>query len=354
MLNPNTSKILLESIEYKIYSKHLILNNVGLNGQRRLKYSKVLVIGAGGIGSPIIIYLSLAGIGLIGIVDADSVDISNLNRQILYNINDTNNKKCDSAENRINNIIPCCKVVKHPYRLIKSNALEIIPYYDIIIDATDNFETRYIIDEICYKLHKPYIYGAVSQFENQMSVFNYKDNIKYFDLYKRINNQLNNCNNDGIMGIVTGHIGILQASETIKIILGLNKIYNNKVTIHQLLNNNKKQVKLYPTRFTNNLIAKTNEIFIKQTNNLFYSYTNFTDINILIDIRDSYEFLNHHVQYAINIPFYKFRYKKTLIFLRKYYRYKNVYLYCSTSYKSSVVTNILRSLNIKYFILHYL
>nr|YP_009399188.1 Molybdopterin biosynthesis protein [Taenioma perpusillum]ARW68585.1 Molybdopterin biosynthesis protein [Taenioma perpusillum] len=354
MLNPNISKVFLESIEYKLYGKHLILNNIGLKGQKRLKKSKVLIIGAGGIGCPTILYLSLIGIGLIGVVDSDKVELSNLSRQILYNTSDINNKKCDSAKNKLSNTVPYCKIVKHPYRLTKNNALEIIQYYDLIIDATDNFTTRYIIDRICYKLHKPYIYGAVANFESQLSLFNYKNNIRYSDIYKKIKTLFNDCNNNGIIGIVTGHIGLLQALEAIKIILGLNNNINNNLIIYYMLNNSSKQIKIYPTRLINNIKTQNNKINTKQNKNISYNYENLTNRYMIIDIRKSYEFLGYHIPCAINIPLNKLQHKKTLIFLQKYSKQTNLYLYCNRSYRSLIINKTLNSLHIKHFILYHL
>ena len=241
MLNPknnnNMNNILKH--EYKKYSRQIILQNIGIHGQYRLKKSSVLIIGAGGLGCPAILYLAHSGIGHIGIIDSDSIDYSNLNRQILYNDTHISQLKSDIAKQSIKNCNQQCKLKTYNIKLDKYNSYSIIKLYDIILDCTDNFETRYIIDQVCFDLHKPHIYGAIQQFEGHISVFNYKNGIRYSDIYTNLDTENvtnNTCTNLGVIGVITGTIGILQATEAIKIILGIGKIITDKLLTYNLLN----------------------------------------------------------------------------------------------------------------------
>nr|QCI08067.1 Molybdopterin biosynthesis protein [Plumaria plumosa] len=245
MLNPNLKKINLREEEYTIYARHLILENIGINGQKRLKSSKILIIGAGGLGCPAILYLAALGIGYIGIIDEDRINRSNLSRQILFNQENNNQLKTICAKQRIQKINPQCKIITHSYKLTEYNAFEIIKYYNIIIDASDNFKTRYIINYTCYQLHKIHIYGGIQQFEGQISVFNYKSGPRYSDIYPKILNLKDfSCNLNGVLGIITGTIGILQATEAIKIILGVGKILHQDLLIYNSLYSSFKLIKV--------------------------------------------------------------------------------------------------------------
>nr|QCI06960.1 Molybdopterin biosynthesis protein [Halydictyon mirabile] len=275
MLNPNIHKIKLTKKEFQIYNKQLIVPQIGINGQKRLKKAKILVIGAGGLGCPCMTYLISAGIGYIGIIDYDNISISNLNRQILYDINHIKTSKIAYAKKKLSLINPYCKIILHPYKLNNLNAFEIIQYYDIIIDATDNFKARYDIDNYCYLLHKIHVYSAVQQFESQISIFNYRNNIRYSNLYKKDINLIDNsCNRYGILGIITGSAGILQATESIKIIMGIGKVMHNYLFIQNLLNISvKKRIKSYITKqyysdsYNNNKILNFNSLTQLKQNN---------------------------------------------------------------------------------------
>ena len=346
MLNPKINSNHLTNEEYILYAKHLIINEVGLKGQKRLKNAKILMIGAGGIGCPSMLYLVSCGIGHIGIVDYDLINISNLNRQILYNVDDINKNKAICARNKLHSINPYCKIITHSYKINHINASEILQYYDIVLDATDNFETRYIIDKYCYKLHKIHLYSAVNKFDSQLSICNYKNNIRYSNIYwKDRPLQSNNCNNEGILGFVTGHVGILQATQTIKLIIGINLKINNYLLIFNLLNTliNIKQKKIYfcytkKNKETKNKKEFNNFITIKKIRQN-YLYKKQKHFFIIIDIREKYEFIAYHIKYAINIPIIKFKLKKTIYFLKKYKKRK-ILIYCNTEYRSKIITNI--------------
>ncbi len=208
--------------ELSRYSRHLILPAVGVEGQRKLKAARVLCVGAGGLGSPLALYLAAAGVGTLGLVDFDVVDASNLQRQILHSTADVGRKKLDSAEEKLKALNPGVNVVKHDTQLSSANALEILKDYDVIADGTDNFPTRYLVNDACVLLGKPNVYGSVFRFEGQASVFATKDGPCYRCLYPEPPppGLVPSCAEGGVLGILPGLIGVIQATETIKLILG--------------------------------------------------------------------------------------------------------------------------------------
>ena len=204
------------------YSRHLILPEVGMEGQRRLKAARVLCVGAGGLGSPLALYLTAAGIGTLGLVDFDVVDASNLQRQIIHFTKDIGRKKLDSAVEKLTALNPAIRIVKHETMLTSANALEILKDYDIVTDGTDNFPTRYLVNDACVLTGKPNVYGAVFRFEGQASVFATEQGPCYRCVYPEppTPGQAPNCAESGVLGILPGLVGMIQATEVIKLILG--------------------------------------------------------------------------------------------------------------------------------------
>jgi adenylyltransferase/sulfurtransferase len=204
------------------YSRHLILPEVGMEGQRRLKAARVLCVGAGGLGSPLALYLTAAGIGTLGLVDFDVVDASNLQRQIIHFTKDIGRKKLDSAVEKLTALNPAIRIVKHETMLTSANALEILKDYDIVADGTDNFPTRYLVNDACVLTGKPNVYGAVFRFEGQASVFATEQGPCYRCVYPEppTPGQAPNCAESGVLGILPGLVGMIQATEVIKLILG--------------------------------------------------------------------------------------------------------------------------------------
>ncbi len=248
MLNPNLDDIQLEKEEYERYSRHLILPEVGLEGQKRLKAASVLCIGTGGLGSPLLLYLAAAGIGRIGIVDFDVVDHSNLQRQVIHGTSWVGKPKIESAKNRIQEINPFCQVDLYPTRLSAENALQIAEPYDLIIDGTDNFPTRYLVNDVCVLLGKPNVYGSIYRFEGQATVFNYQDGPNYRDLYPEPPppGLVPSCAEGGVLGILPGIIGVIQATEAIKIILGQGTTLNGRLLLFNALEMKFRELKLRP------------------------------------------------------------------------------------------------------------
>src|ERR1700742_1711719 len=204
------------------YSRHLILPEVGMEGQQRLKAAKVLLVGTGGLGSPMALYLAAAGIGTLGLVDFDVVDASNLQRQIIHSTKDIGRKKLDSAEERLKALNPALHVVKHETMLSSANALEILKDYDVVADGTDNFPTRYLVNDTCVLTGKPNVYGSIFRFEGQASVFATEDGPCYRCLYPEPPppGLVPSCAEGGVLGILPGLVGVMQATEAIKLILG--------------------------------------------------------------------------------------------------------------------------------------
>ncbi len=204
------------------YSRHITLPEVGIEGQRRLKAARVLCVGTGGLGSPLAFYLAAAGIGTLGLVDFDVVDSSNLQRQILHSTPDVGRKKVDSAAEKLSALNPALNLVKHETMLTSANALEIVKDYDIVADGTDNFPTRYLVNDACVLLGKPNVYGSIFRFEGQASVFAAKDGPCYRCLYPEPPppGLVPSCAEGGVLGILPGLVGVIQATEAIKLILG--------------------------------------------------------------------------------------------------------------------------------------
>ncbi len=208
--------------EIERYSRHLIMPEVGMTGQRKLKDASVLMVGAGGLGSPLGLYLAAAGIGRIGIVDFDVVDHTNLHRQVLHGTKDVGRPKLESARDRIADVNPNVEVESHQLRLTSDNAMEVIEAYDVVVDGTDNFPTRYLTNDACVILGKPNVYGSIFRFEGQVSIFDARHGPCYRCLFRQPPppGMVPSCAEGGVLGVLPGIIGTLQALETIKLVIG--------------------------------------------------------------------------------------------------------------------------------------
>jgi len=224
--------------QYMRYSRHLILPDVGLEGQKKLLASKVLLIGAGGLGSPLGLYLAAAGLGTLGIVDADVVDESNLQRQVIHSTEEVGRPKVDSAERRINGLNPDVKVIKHPVRITSENAFDIIKDYDVVIDGTDNFPTRYLVNDACVMLKKPLVYGSIFRFDGQATVFKPPDGPCYRCLYPEPPppGMVPSCAEGGVIGILPGIVGLIQGLEAVKLIIGRGNTLIGRLVLFDALN----------------------------------------------------------------------------------------------------------------------
>nr|YP_009498048.1 moeB [Gracilaria changii]ART65311.1 moeB [Gracilaria changii] len=334
----------LSELEYKRYIRHVVLDHIGYNGQKRLKAAKILFIGAGGLAACGILYLAASGLGCIGIVDDDKVAYSNLHRQILYTDDDIGKLKVHVVRDRVKYINSSCSVNIYSCRIDEKNCKDIIKNYDIVIDTTDNFQSRYLISRSCYLRNKVHIYGAVQAFQGHVSVFNYKGGTSYFDLYpKKLNLDKQECNILGVLGILTGIIGMLQATEVIKIILGTGNILSGYLLVYNLLDSSFKKLKIIPQKNYDLVESYYNHKFL---NFNFLSQCNLSLIMnqfaiILIDVRQPEEFQKYHLSKAINIPLRNMRSIKTINFIHNYSLHKKIVVYCYDNLRSLVASQIL-------------
>jgi molybdopterin/thiamine biosynthesis adenylyltransferase/rhodanese-related sulfurtransferase len=239
-------QVQLSRDEIRRYGRHLIMPEVGLEGQKKLKASSVLLVGAGGLGSPLALYLAAAGVGRIGIVDFDVVDQSNLQRQVLHGTESIGKPKLQSAAQRIFSINPYVKVEPYETQLTSANALEILKNYDVIVDGTDNFPTRYLVNDACVLLHKPNVYGSIFRFEGQVSVFDAERGPCYRCLYSEPPppGLVPSCAEGGVLGVLPGIIGTLQANETVKLLLGIGEPLIGRLVLFDGLKTEFRELKL--------------------------------------------------------------------------------------------------------------
>ena len=228
------------------YSRHLILPEVGLEGQQKLKSAKVLLVGAGGLGSPVALYLAASGVGTIGVVDFDVVDHTNLHRQIIHGTKDIGRSKLDSCEDAIHEVNPNVKVVKYPMMLSSDNALDIVNGYDMVVDGTDNFPTRYLVNDACVLTGKPNVYGSIFRFEGQATVFCAPSGPCYRCLYPEPPppGMVPNCAEAGVLGVLPGIIGLIQATEAVKLILGAGESLVGRLLMYDALGMRFREVRI--------------------------------------------------------------------------------------------------------------
>ena len=255
---------------YERYQRQIILPEFGEEGQQKLLKAKVLVIGAGGLGCPVLQYLTAAGIGTIGIVDDDVVALNNLHRQVLYSVNDIGSSKADRAANILHQLNPEIKIIPYNERLTVQNTLMLFEEFDIIIDGTDNFSTRYMINDACVLMNKSLVFGAISQFEGQLSVFNFRQNandeaVNYRDIFPNPpkEDEVLNCAEAGVLGALPGIIGTMMANETIKLITGIGEPLTNQLLTYNALNNQVYQLTLSARKETRSLIPGNEAAFLQ-------------------------------------------------------------------------------------------
>ncbi len=239
--------------ELSRYNRHVIIPGFGLEAQKKLKAAKVLVIGCGGLGSPVLLYLAAAGIGTIGIVDFDLVDDSNLQRQVLFGVDSIGQPKVEAACKRLEALNPYIQIIPYNTRLTSENAMDIIRDYDVVADGTDNFPTRYLVNDACILLGKPIVYASIHQFEGQVSVFNFKQangetGPNYRDLYPSppAPDLVQDCAEGGVLGVLPGIIGSVQALEVIKVITGLGETLSGRFYMFDALSFESRLLKIKP------------------------------------------------------------------------------------------------------------
>lgn len=219
------------------YSRHFLLEEVGEAGQERLKNSRILVVGAGGLGCPVLQYLVAAGVGTVGIIDPDVIELSNLQRQVLYGKDDIGRYKALVAKRQLEHLNPHVQIQAYPYALDTSNALELIEQYDLVVDGSDNFATRYLVNDACVLTNRPFVYGSMYKFEGQIAVFNHQGGTTYRCLFPTPPSlgEVPNCSEVGVLGALAGIIGTLQATEALKVILEIGTCLSGKLMVYQAL-----------------------------------------------------------------------------------------------------------------------
>jgi len=345
----------LTNKEKNRYSRHLSLEKVGLSGQEKLKLAKVLVIGSGGLGCPVLQYLTAAGIGTIGIIDFDNVDETNLQRQILFTTNDIGTNKAVAAGNRLKQLNPYIDFNIYPERLTTKNALNLFSDYDIIVDGTDNFSTRYLVNDACVITNKPLIYGAIYKFEGQVTVFNYQKGPTYRCLFPEPPKagSVPNCSEIGVLGVLPGIIGTQQANEVLKLILGIGESLSGKLLTYDSLNNS------FLTLTINRSEKEVQKVLDEKSNFEQIDYDFFCGIKIdeymnevsaqelkellekesiqVIDVRESYETPKVEALHSINIPLQTLPYN-----LDKISKDKKVVSYCQHGIRSVSAIDFLK------------
>lgn len=330
------------------YIRQTTLKGFGLKGQQKLAQAKVLVIGAGGLGVPVLTYLNAMGVGTMGIVDNDVVSISNLHRQVLYGQNDVGVSKVIAAREKLKAQNADGTVIIYETFLTTANALKIIADYDIVIDTSDNFPTRYLVNDACVILKKPFVYGALHGYEGQVSVFNYKDGPTYRCLFPTMpkENEVSNCNEHGVLGITPGIVGNLQALEAIKVITGIGNVLSGKLLIFDGLNQSYQKIKF--KRQNKNLDIKQLQDFYEWNDPCEILPTIaaeeiqrlLADGAQIIDVRTTDEFKNYHLPHSISIPLYELGANTDIIDFSI-----PVYLLCQSGQRSETA---LRQLQQKY------
>ena len=229
------------------YNRQIILPEVGIDGQQKLQQAKVLIVGAGGLGVAVLPYLAAAGIGEIGIIDDDRIEVTNLQRQVIYKSSSVGKSKVLEAKAMALELNPSIKINAITEKLDSGNAISLFEYYDIMVDATDNLNTKYLINDACCVTNKPFVYGSIYKFEGQVAVFNYKNGPTYRCLFPEENNEVRNCNDAGVMGISVGIIGMFQANEVLKMVLGIGELLSGKLLVYNMLNNEQQKFEVSKT-----------------------------------------------------------------------------------------------------------
>ena len=358
----------LSKKEMNRYSRHLVLPEVGIKGQEKIKQGKVLIVGAGGLGSPALMYLAAAGVGTIGIIDFDKVEENNLQRQIIHNSKNIGINKTESAKNSIIDLNPNIEVETYNKKLDSKNALEIIKKYDVVIDGSDNFPTRYLVNDACVLLKKPLVYGSIFRFEGHASVFNYDDGPCYRCLFPNPppRDAVPSCAEAGVLGVLPGVIGAIQATEALKIVLGIGETLSGRFLVYDALSMAFRELKLGKNRncpicsenprikelmdyeqFCNmkeeeESSLEGDEISVGQLKNMTDDHDDF----VLVDVREEYEWDICKIEGAKLIPMSQIM-NDNIGILENIEKDKKIVLHCHTGARSSAVLQILKNKGFK-------
>ena len=345
------------------YSRHLTLTDFGVEAQIKLKQSSVLVVGAGGLGSPLLTYLAAAGVGCIGIVDFDIVEESNLQRQIIHGVNWIDKPKVVSAQHRLSEINPNCIINTYNVKLDSNNILEIIDSYDVVCDGSDNFPTRYLVNDACVIKQKPYVYGSIFQFEGQVSVFNlHPSSPNYRDLVPEPPpaGMVPSCAEGGVLGILPGIIGTIQATETIKIITNIGSTLNERLLLFNALEMSFRELKLKKNYNIADVKSLINyEFFCDPTETLNSSVSSIDPIDlnnqinnnsqkiVLIDVRTQQERDICSIPGSLHIPLNSICDPKIINDLRSIDNLNDIVIYCKLGSRSRKAVTSLGNFGIR-------
>jgi len=352
----------MDSVELKRYNRQILLPELGIEGQQKLKAAKVLVIGAGGLGSPVLLYLAAVGIGKIGVIDHDSVDESNLHRQILFNNADIGKSKADTAVNKLKLLNPFINFSSYPIKIDHDNASSLIQDYDLVVDGSDNFPTRYLVNDTCVALNKPLVFGSIFKFEGQVSVFNYNGAADYRSLFPEPPpaNEVLNCDESGVIGSLPGIIGSYMANETIKLLCGFGEVLSDRLLIINALDNSSLILNIGNKGIKKKIYTDTKSQSSPTRSKLIPPKNNYEEISLeafeqmkkeepslfLIDVREDFEYDESNIG-GSNIPLYELHNHLSSIPPDK-----TIVLYCTSGLRSKMAYNLIKDkINTQVYIL---
>ncbi len=337
---------MLDSQELKRYKRQIILPELGIAGQQKLKNARVLMVGAGGLGCPVLQYLVAAGVGFIGVVDDDTVDETNLHRQILYSAGDIGKNKAQVALEKLSVLNPHVKFSAYPVRLSMQNADQLFRAYDLVIDGSDNFPTRYLVNDTCAALNLPLVFGSLFKFEGQVSVFNYHGGPDYRSIFPDPPgiDEVPNCAEIGVIGVLPGIIGTYMANEAIKVICEMGEVLSGKLLCINALDGTSNIFKI-----TNSSGSEQNRHSIQAgtINNtgdeitaeeLIHLQNNKAEEVYLVDVRENYEFEDHNLG-GVNIPLYELQDR-----INELPEDMTIVFYCQTGQRSKMAVQLLKEI----------
>ncbi len=342
-----------EDKKMKRYNRHIILPEIGPQGQQKINQAKVLVIGAGGLGCPVLQYLAAAGVGTLGIIDFDIVDESNLQRQILFGTSSLGKNKALAAKQRLSDINPLITINAYPEALTQKNAIRLFEQYDIIVDGTDNFATRYLINDASVLTQKPLVYGAIYKFEGQVAIFNYQKGPSYRCLFPKPpkDGSVKSCSEIGVLGVLPGIIGTLQANEVMKIILGIGEVLSGKLQCYNALTAQSYTLDLQRNDAEIKAVLSQKDYFYTKKDPIFGCEITVQEIGIeealnlnnslFIDIREASEKPEINQLPVVKIPLSKLEQNITRLDPEK-----NIILFCQSGVQSINAIKILKKYNI--------
>lgn len=330
------------------YNRQIILPEVGAIGQQKLQQAKVLIIGVGGLGSAILPYLVAAGVGEIGIIDEDTIDVTNLQRQVIYKTNSVGKSKVLEAKAMALELNPAIKINAIKEKLESKNAIALFEQYDIMVDATDNLHTKYLINDACCITQKPFVYGSIYKFEGQVSVFNYKNGPTYRCIFPEEKMEIQNCNEVGVMGVAVGIIGMFQANEVLKMILEIGNLLSGKLLVYNILNNQQQQFEFAKTvknnldkvAFENKYNTAENAIVEILASEALEQINN-TNV-IFLDVRNLDEYPKIAFENTLQIPLDKLENE-----LHQMDFNAIIFVFCQSGIRSKKAVEILRNNNFK-------